>query len=574
MRWLLRAPIALLAMLALGVATSGCGKSTADGEADPVSVVPAAALLYVEAVVQPEGDQAAAARQVLGRFGVDNPGEQVARLFNHRHPGSRQIDYAEDVEPWLGRRIGLFAAPVTGGRGKGLAAVVAVEDTELAIRKLRELGPRTERRERSYRDVSYDVSDRGDAIGAVDGFVVGGDEAAFRAVVDASRGDSLAETDRFRRATAGALTDRLGLLYFDHARLPDFIGAAGGGIGPGILLRSMLSRVRAQPVAATLSARPDALVVDSSTAVTGPGAEGAGRSTPLLAALPGDSWLAFGAPGAGRSLSRTVGLLSGGPLLGGNLLRRLFRGRTGLELERDVLSAVGDVAVYARGTRRRRVSGGAVIETPSPERATELVADLRRAFVRMSRRQAARRGAGLPFGPGDHDGRFRPRRAHGPFAPGAGRGPLGLLFGRHGRRAGDHRARRGGGFAVGPAPRGERGFSIRKRRRGHRPVTVVARGDRVAITFGGAPPRQVLEPRTRLGDAAGYREAVGRLGEGLQPGGFVDFASILALAQSMGAGEDEDFRRARRHLEVISHLVVGDRRDGDRLRGRAVLGLK
>ena len=87
----------------------------------------------------------------------------------------------------------------------------------------------------------------------------------------------------------------------------------------------------------------------------------------MLAELPGDSWVAFGAPDFGPALKGIYQQVAGA--LGGAAIENQLRQELGLDLQQDVFSWIGDVAVFARGTTADTVEGGVVIEVTDPAKA-------------------------------------------------------------------------------------------------------------------------------------------------------------------------------------------------------------
>jgi hypothetical protein len=91
------------ALLVLAVAFApACGGSPDPG--NPVEAVPAGAFVYWEATVRPEGAAGESARALLRRLlGEDDPGRAIDDLLEDDGSGAT---FSEDVEPWLGERIG------------------------------------------------------------------------------------------------------------------------------------------------------------------------------------------------------------------------------------------------------------------------------------------------------------------------------------------------------------------------------------------------------------------------------------------------------------------------------------
>jgi hypothetical protein len=94
-------------VLAVAVAPA-CG-----GSADPSSpaeAAPAGAFVYGEATVRPQGEAGESARALLRQLlGEDDPGRAIDDLFEDDRSGAT---FSDDVEPWLGDRIGGFVSKV------------------------------------------------------------------------------------------------------------------------------------------------------------------------------------------------------------------------------------------------------------------------------------------------------------------------------------------------------------------------------------------------------------------------------------------------------------------------------
>src|ERR1700722_7780744 len=102
-----------LAATALALALAGCGSSSPPGStADPASVVPAAAPLYIGAVVRPSGSlksSASAAAKTL----THQP-DSYARLASLlQAPGTPALTYSHDLAPWLGTNAGIFLSSLS-----------------------------------------------------------------------------------------------------------------------------------------------------------------------------------------------------------------------------------------------------------------------------------------------------------------------------------------------------------------------------------------------------------------------------------------------------------------------------
>jgi hypothetical protein len=121
------------------------------------------------------------------------------------------------------------------------------------------------------------------------------------------------------------------------------------------------------PFVATLDAQPDALVGDLSSPGTKPDPRGPGAaSSPLIESMPADAWLALAVPDVGQALSKVADALKANPLIAAQYgqVTQLFRQRTGLDLENDILK-LGDVGLFASGTTRSSLSATVVAQSPA-----------------------------------------------------------------------------------------------------------------------------------------------------------------------------------------------------------------
>src|SRR5919199_1613088 len=81
------------------------------GGATPAALVPASAPLYAEAVLGGDSKEQSDAQAALARIlRTSDPRGELVRLFDRGN-----VDFARDVEPWLGHRVGA-AALGFGGR--------------------------------------------------------------------------------------------------------------------------------------------------------------------------------------------------------------------------------------------------------------------------------------------------------------------------------------------------------------------------------------------------------------------------------------------------------------------------
>lgn len=352
------------AVAVLAVVAAGCGGSAAGGDADPAMAVPADALVYVEALVRPEGPQREEAVEAAGKVLLtDDPEGDIRKRLEEE----LEFDYERDVEPWLGDRVGFWTRDeVDGG-----ALLLAATDTEEADASLEAATQRGSAgvTERSHRGIDYRVQDHGMAWGVVDDFVVVGTEPALKRTIDAVEGDSLAEADRYTDAVDDLDEERLAHVWVDSPGLFELARERDPELNQ---LGALVPFDEMPPVAASFAANGDALTVE--TQVRGIDRSGfapllSSGGTPLLQELPGDAWFAAGTADAGEALRKTIDQFGGA--IGGLALRGEVQRRTGLDLDRDLLDWIGHVGFFVRGTTPETVDGGLVIRPTDEERATD-----------------------------------------------------------------------------------------------------------------------------------------------------------------------------------------------------------
>jgi hypothetical protein len=507
---------ALLASGALVLGACGGGEAGAGDTVDPASVVPASAPLYVEAVVQPEGDQRQALEAVARKVArEDDPGAALLRLLDEDDNGD--LDFDRDVRPWLGERVGVA---VTGVRGTDPEFVLVAQSTdEEQARKALER-PKDVRRAGEHAGV--ELLEQDGSTGAVlDDAVLIGTSAAVKAAIDASKGESLADTDGLRDARAAVGEDGVGFAYVNPRTAFDLVAGAAGGAAsaqlPGLDLRAMRDQIvpkGLRAAAASLEVDDDRIVVDG--AAVGGAREPLGDPAAALTGVPAGSFAAVGVGDVGAQVERAIGqiLALGGGGAGGSggaggalppgLSLDSLNGLAGFDVRRELLSWMGDAAIFVRGSGLQDLGGGLVVQSKDPARS-------RAAIGRIE--QLLRRFGGS-----------------------------------------DVRARRSGDTLEIAA----QGVPL--------PIRVQADGDRFTVAVGARTPA-ALRDGTKLADDAAFKDAAGLLTDGVRPSFFLDVPQVVALVGAV-AGGDPQFDQVRPFLDAYGPAAAGTRRDGDLTRGQ------
>lgn len=544
----------LALVLAAGLALGACGDDDSSS-AGPASVVPADAPVYFESVVNLQSEDADGLNEALSTLlGTEDPaGEAISRLEAELEAEGSPVSYEDDIEPLLGDRAALFfqsfpqgdtlsldtteclppegtdeTSPLgaTGTEGCALpgdssdegdgAFIVETTDEDAARDRIDELfadgGDTAE--DASYEGVDYKRNPEGDeAVAVFDGFVVIGTEPAVQAAIDASAGDSLADSDELQSELDGAPDDPVLLAYADVPAALDALEESGqvDSTERGLAEQS-LGGIADVPALLTVSADAGSIAMDLSFGIANPEERVEAEESELLRALPGDAWAATAVPNLGAAIQTGIEQFEAGA---GSLapdVEAEFRRETGLDLG-DLTAAIGDAAVYVRGTGLFDVGGGAVIEDLDPSATADALEALRR--------QAQREGEGEVV-PLEVDGE---------------------------------------GFAVEIADAPQT-------------INVVQRDDRLVIAYGQEATEDAFEPAETLGDSEAFSTAAGALGDDYSVGFYLDVEPPLELAESFGATDDPDYAEAQPYLEHLDYLVTGALSDEDRDRVRVVLGLE
>jgi hypothetical protein len=502
-------PLALLAPVAAVLALAGCGGAGGNENADPAAIAPKTSLLYFTAYVRPQGAQKAALESISRKLlGAANPGQRIEGLIDRALRRSRsRPTYRNDVAPWLGRRAAFVATSLAAHSSAAL--IVAVKDTGKAKAALDKFaGAHGGTVTRSYKGVDYRVSPSGSAAAAVVGdYLVVGAESELRAIIDASQGQSLKDSATYSQL-AGPASGKLAFGYVDTKDLLASLGPASQIPTTGAL------QALANPVTLTLDATPSQVTID----IGGPAARVAApaHQAALIGQLPGDSWAALAIPNVGASLRQVLAQLGSGGI-GASVLQSIeaqLRASTGLDLNRDVLAALGDIGLFARGASLLTLGGGLVISAPDPAAAQRLVTKLDPLIAR-----AGARG-----------------RLH--VAP----------------------------TTVG----GARGFKVTGARFPGN-IDVVAGGGRIVAAYGDAATREALRPTHVLASSATFQRAAATLGPGASTAVFVDFAP---LAQLLSAVRSPRAATVQHALSALDTLAIGGGSAAGRASARLVLTLK
>lgn len=515
----MRLRYALVLLAAAALALAGCGGGGGSG-ADPASIVPPGVPVFIEGELKPEGDAGANVEALAKKIaGVEDLGETaVEALEESAASGGEPLDFAKDVEPWLGNRSGIYLESYDGNEFQAGGAMVETTDTGEAqefVENRIAKGDATETA--TYEGVEYVIEpEEGHVFGVIGDFLAFGEtESSFKAMVDASKGESLADQGSYSDATSSLPGESVADVFVDVGGI---VKEAGGKIDPET--KVFLDTVGIEPNEATaeLSLIPgsDQIEVDVSSDVVS-GASGSGDASKLLESLPGGSFAAFASPDFGSRFEEAVNRLDARGIPGQVEPGELKSGLEAAGINLDQIGAsLGDLGFYAQGNTRRNAAGAVVLTTKGEGEATNTVSN------------------------------------------------IGLLL-------------RTTGTAGVTAISGKvSGFSIATHSFGGKPIVVAAEGQRIAIALGVAAAAQALRAgqSATLGTNPEFEEAVAALGE-TPISGFIAGPAALQFASSVVAesGPNEDFEKARPYLEKIGYVAIGTGSSDERMTARLIVGL-
>jgi hypothetical protein len=512
--------LVLTLVLALCAAiAAGCGSSSGSGgDDDPAALIPASAPLYVEGVVRPDGkvgsDLEGALKKILR---TDDPSAKIRQLVDDSGKQD-DISFKDDVEPWVGDRVGFALTALHNGRDADYAAVIDSKDDDKAEQLLAKQKGDIVKRSYKGTDYRFDRKEK-TATALIEHRVVVGTEGGLKAIVDAKGKDHLDQVNGLEAVRSKVAQDRIGLFYLDVQGLVRTIAQqASSDPQVGALMQSFASAAP-KTLGAALQAQPDALRVDAVSIGTPKSSTTGGSGADVLATLPGDSWLGLGVANLGQTLDRVVQTVAGGGGITGvgvNALLGQFKQQTSLDLRQDVLAWMGDAGVFVGGTTSADLGGALVIKTTDPAKTRRTM----KVLERFARAQSGGTKITALHGKGIDDG----FTAHDP---------------------------------TGPA------------------VRVALAGERFVVAIGGKDVlAQAISPGQQLGSSPAFTAAAGKLGNGLRPSFYLDFTQVTKLIETF-AGTDADFQKAKPYLDAFGTIVAGAKSEGSGVtRSRFVVTLR
>ncbi len=135
--------------------------------------------------------------------------------------------------------------------------------------------------------------------------------------------------------------------------------------------KPLLGGPLSEPIAAALTAEPDAASIDVAATIDSDAP--ASTESSLLEGLPGGSWFAAALPDLGPTLERNLDQVSNSGLPGAGQIEAQVEQETGLDLATDLFAWLGDAAVFVEGTGAPGFSLGLIAQTSDPEGPRKLL---------------------------------------------------------------------------------------------------------------------------------------------------------------------------------------------------------
>jgi uncharacterized protein DUF3352 len=518
MRRSVKARLLLLVVVAsAALLAAGCGGS-GDSSSDPATLAPSQSPVFIAATVQPQGELRSNVEALARSFGVEDLGGLiVSEIESSAGSSGEELDYEKEIEPWLGEKAGLFLQEYDGDEFEGYGAAIQTTDPgatqDFIDKRSRESDEVPE--EGSYEGVDYKVqSDDGTTVGVVGDFLVfAEDKRIFKAMVDASGGESLADEDTYTRSIDAAPSGSFADVFVDVGGLID---QSGGTIDPEA--RQFLDSAGVDPGEATAVASlipgSDQVEIDFAGNLGGESPP-SGDASKLLGSLPANSFAAFASADFGDRFEEAIDQIDANGISGEVPPHKFKSGlkEAGIDLEK-VAASVGDLGVFATGNSERSLGGAAVLAMKDAKEATNTVAN------------------------------------------------IGLLL------------RATGTPGITAISGKASGFSIRGADLGPKPLVIAARDERIAIAYGLPAATQALatDSGDTLADSPTYKEAVSALGS-TPISGFVDGPAALKLAAALVPPGEDGFREAKRYLTKIDYLAIGAGSSGDLATAKLIAGI-
>ncbi|GAA4720817.1 hypothetical protein GCM10025782_17920 [Pedococcus ginsenosidimutans] len=215
----------LLGIVVLGSGGAFAYSALSGGGAQPESVLPSTAVAFAKVDLDPSAGQKIDAVRFLrtfpkvkGKVSEDADLRKVAFEALQKDGTLKGVDYAKDVEPWLGQRLGVALVPGASAKDEPTPVIaLAVTDGDAARKSLPSL-----------------ATGLGGACRVLEDYAVctqGKDGAVLDGVVTATGKGTLADSADFRKDMADLGEDGVAAAWFDSEKAAPVMAMLGGAAG-------------------------------------------------------------------------------------------------------------------------------------------------------------------------------------------------------------------------------------------------------------------------------------------------------------------------------------------------------
>ena len=514
----------VLPLLALAGAAfvAGCGGgSSSGGGGDPATLAPGDAPVFVEANLAPDSGESEDLNKLVDTVvGIEDVGQFITEELEKAALGEgEKFNFEEEVEPWLGEKVGIALNEFDGNDFTGATLALEITDTgeaEAFVEKRTQEGDEKAEEGEVEGDKYYVTEDGESVIGVIgDYFAVAETKALYEAMVklDKEGKGGLDESTKFTDAMDATEGEGLAHVYVDIGGL---IEKAGSQIPPETETVFDLTGIEPRDATAVASMVPHAeeIELDLSTNVTKAGTQ-VGDASALLESLPATAVAGFASPEFGKSFGESINELDKqgipGQIPPGQLKSGLAS--AGINLE-AIAESFGDLGGFVEGSSASNIGGALLVETKSADEARNTVSN------------------------------------------------IGLLL------------RSAGTPGVTALSGNLTGFSVRSAELGKQPLVVGASGEKLVIAYGTKAAAQALRSQSKtLGTTPDFEAAKSALGS-TPIALFVDGGPGLKLAKAMLSPEEAaEFAPAEPYVEKFSYLASGTESDGSTTTAKVIIGV-
>ncbi len=504
------------AVLAASFALVACGGSSdSTGSSELARFAPADSLFFADATVRPTGDVAANVDSIATKLTGSTISDQLTEALDDQ-TGSKSMNYDADIKPWLGENVAVFGktdlsdtADLLDTNTSGMTSYSAADATETygiaaestddgaAQSFITKAAEGEDTTENEYEGNSYLIDQQDDtALGIVDSTVVAAsDEAQFKAIVDASSGDSLADATGYKEVSGEASDESVFDIYTANEPI---LKASGEDQFPGIKDIYSAMGIDIADSASLVSMVPGKDQMSLETFTNTDSDIVSGDATDLISSFPADSVFAAGTAGIGENITKIIDSIDETGIEGvvepGELKKNLDEASQGGLDVRGLISSINELGFFVSGTTTENLGGALVLTTDDPE----------------------------PI-----------KNALGSFSSLAG-------------LAQDAK--------VKPLSGGQTGFSVKTPELPGRPVIVALKGDRLVLAIGTPAANQVLDGNgDALADSTAFKDAQAALGDN----GMDMFANASSIATLIGEQGAEGSKEAADFFNKFDFMTGG-----------------